>query len=57
MGAVLTAEDIATIADALDDLWTDDGEPVPLPPAVEAVTARIEYSELALRFSAIAEER
>lgn len=57
MGAALTAEDVAAIAAVIDDLWDADGEPVPLPPAVEAVTERCEYSELELRLSAIAEER
>lgn len=56
MGA-LTAEDVAAIAAGIDDLWDPDGAPVELPPAVEATTEKIEYSELALRFSAIAEER
>lgn len=52
----LTADDIAAIALGIDDLW-DDGAPVELPPAVEATTETVAYTELELRLSAIAEER
>ncbi len=56
MGSQLTADDLAAIASAIDDLW-EDGEPVELPPAEEATTERVTYTELELRLSAIAEER
>lgn len=39
------------------DLFDDSGAPVPLPEGEQAVTQRVEYSELELRLSAIAEER
>jgi hypothetical protein len=56
MEAALTPEDVAAIAAAIDDLWDPDGEPIPLPPADEATTETVAYTELELRLSAIAGE-
>lgn len=42
--------------DLFADLFTDDGAPVELPPAVEATTETVAYTTLELQLSAIASD-